>query len=81
MEKSEIWAGLGEIFAELFGADEAVKINENSQAKDVRGWDSMSHMELLSRVEEKFGIEFSYRDIASLDRVGDITDCVQKKLG
>lgn len=81
MSREQIKIVLWGIFTSLFGAEEAEKITESSQAKDVNGWDSLAHMELLEELEKRFRIRLSYREIASFERVKDIVDCLEKKVG
>ena len=81
MSREQIKIVLWGIFTSLFGAEEAEKITESSQAKDVNGWDSLAHMELLEEIEKRFRIRLSYREIASFERVKDIVDCLEKKVG
>lgn len=81
MTKVEIKERLNEIFIKTFGAEESKKITDNTQATDVDGWDSFAHMAILQEIEESFGVQFNYREIASFDRVGDIVTCLEKKLG
>lgn len=79
MNEQEIRSRLWEIFAEIFGAEEARAITDASQAKDVKGWDSLSHIELLARIEEAFHLKLIYREIVSFGHVGDIVACLVQK--
>jgi long-chain acyl-CoA synthetase len=40
-----------------------------SAPRDVPGWDSLSHLELVSAIEKEFSLRLSARDIMSLDRL------------
>src|SRR6266700_1239763 len=50
----------------------ALEIHEGLTAKDVAGWDSLSHFNLILAVEKEFGISLTTRDIRSMKNVGDL---------
>ena len=79
MERSEILKRVEEIFREELEIEDLV-LNDETTAEDVDGWDSLSHIQLVAAMEESFDIEFSSREILSWDNVGDLIDCISKKL-
>ncbi len=79
MQREEVKSILNEIFIKVFGKKEALKITDQSAAKDVNGWDSLGHMTLLSAIEDKFGITMSFAEIMSFNKVGDIVDYLINK--
>ena len=79
MERSEILAKVEEIFREELELDDLVLTNETT-ADDVEEWDSLSHVQLVAAMEEAFGIEFKSREILSWENIGDLIDCIEKKL-
>ncbi len=80
MTREQVKEMLSEVFAATFGPSEAKKITEASQAKDVKGWDSLGHITLLEAIESKFGLQLSFIEVSSFQRVGDIVDCLMKRL-
>ena len=70
---------LSEVFKAVFDDDE-LDITEESSANDVEGWDSMTHVLLLSAIEEQFGIEFNQKEVRKFQTVGDLLDSVNEKL-
>ncbi|MGQ0700495.1 MAG: AMP-binding protein [Panacagrimonas sp.] len=46
--------------------------------KDVPGWDSLAHMELVLAIEAEFGIRLSPREIMSMDRLDKALDRVRR---
>ena len=68
-----------EIFREELEQDELV-LTDKTTAEDVDGWDSLSHVQLVAAMEEAFGIEFKSREILSWDNIGDLIDCIEKKV-
>ena len=79
MERSDILKRVEEIFREELEVDDLVLTDETT-ADDVEEWDSLSHVQLVAAMEEAFGIEFKYREILSWENIGDLIDCIEKKL-
>lgn len=50
------------IFMEIFFV-EAEKLNSSFNFKDVEEWDSLTHLTLISELEDAFGIMFETDDI------------------
>jgi len=78
-DQAEILAGLGEIFAEVFGRE--VALSPALTAKDVAGWDSFKQIEIVMAVEERWGMRFSTRELDGLRCVGDLVAVVAGKAG
>ena len=68
---------LQEVFRSTF-EDDALVINRNTTAKDVVGWDSLTHVTLLVSLEERFGIRFKSSEVADLKNVGELLDLVER---
>ncbi|GAA3641576.1 acyl carrier protein [Flavivirga jejuensis] len=49
-------------------------------AADVDGWDSLSHMMILTKIEEKFNIKFKLRDLNKLKNMGTLVTVIQSKI-
>lgn len=56
-----------------------LEISEGMTAGDVRGWDSLSHINLVLAVEKEFGISLTTRDVRSMKNVGDLIQLVETK--
>jgi acyl carrier protein len=67
------------IFREVFD-DEGLLISDAMQAKDVKGWDSLTHITLIMAIEETFQIAFSTREVMGFQNVGDMMACLRAKL-
>lgn len=79
MTREEIVEKLTVIFREVFVESELV-INDNMTADDVDRWDSLSHMLMVTKVEEEFGIKFKLKDLNKMKNVGDLISLVESKL-
>ncbi|MCK9193465.1 MAG: acyl carrier protein [Nevskia sp.] len=49
-----------------------------SRPRDVPGWDSLAHLELVCALEKEFDLRLSSRDIMSLDRLDKALGLIQK---
>lgn len=79
MEKTEIIEKLTSVFQEVF-SDNSLVLNDEMTANDVERWDSLTHMLMISTVEEKFGVKFKLKELNKLKKVGDIIEILQEKL-
>jgi len=75
MEKFEIIGKLTSVFRTVFTNNTLVLTNELS-AKDVDGWNSLSHMMLISEIEDVFAIKFKLKDLNKMKNVGDIIEII-----
>lgn len=66
------------IFREVFENPE-LKIFPKMTAKDVKGWDSFNHINLIVALENAFDISFTTEEMASMGNVGDLIKILQRK--
>lgn len=79
MEAKEILSELEQIFREVFHNHLLVLTNELT-ANDVDGWDSLSHMLLISEIENVFSIKFKLKDLNKMRNVRDMIEIISSKL-
>jgi len=79
MASQEIYKQLTEIFRDLFD-DDTIVLTPETTAKDVDGWDSMMHVNVVLAVEMRFKIKFKTSEVESLHNVGHLADLVETKL-
>ena len=72
-----IVAQLNDIFRDVFESDDLV-IGLATTADDVAGWDSLTHVTLILRVERSFGIRLSSAEVADMQSVGDLTILIRQ---
>ena len=80
MSKNEIFEKLNEIFRDVFD-DEEITVTEETTAADIEDWDSLSHIMLLSAIEDEFGIKFDMKAVQSLKNVGAMVELIGSMLG
>jgi acyl carrier protein len=55
-------------------------IESTTVAQEVPGWDSLSHLKILSAVEKEFGVRFRSLEVIRLKNVGELQALVDQKL-
>lgn len=79
MSRQDIFAKLTEIFEDVFDR-EGIELAEETTAKDVEGWDSLTHIALLAAVEDEFDIKFDMKDVQGLKDVGALVSAIEAAL-
>lgn len=79
MDNSVIIEKLTAIFREVFN-DSTIVLQEEMTANDVDNWDSLTHMLMITKVEEEFGVKFKLKELNKLKKVGDLIATVSTKL-
>lgn len=77
MKREEIFEKLNEIFREVF-EDDNIVVTETTSAADIEDWDSLTHITLISSVEEEFDIKFSMKDVIGMKNVGEMVDIIME---
>ncbi|MGA2251123.1 acyl carrier protein [Terracidiphilus sp.] len=78
MDEQQIYARLTEIFSSVF--DDDIQVNPALSAKDVDGWDSLSHIRLILTIEKAFKIKFSTSEIGKLENVGQLVALIKARV-
>lgn len=79
MERTAIIEKLTAVFHEVFN-DNNIVLRDDMTAKDVENWDSLTHMLMITKVEEVFGIKFKLKELNKLKMVGDLINTIETKL-
>jgi acyl carrier protein len=67
------------VFRDVFD-DEAIEISEKTTAKDIDGWDSLNHINLIVATEQRFRVKFTTREVNGLANVGGLISLIQQKM-
>ena len=76
MSKDEVYFRLKGVFEDVFEDD--IELTDATTAADVPGWDSLSHVTLMLRVQSEFDISLPMKDIVHIRNVGDMVDLIMK---
>ena len=78
MTHEEVLKKLQFVFREVFD-DNEVTISDATTANDIEDWDSLTHMQLITEVEETFGIKFNIGEINSFANVGEMVRAIKER--
>lgn len=78
MNRQEIFEKLNEIFSDVF--DEEITVTPETTADDIEDWDSLTHITLISEVEDAFDIKFAMKDVLGMKNVGEMADIIEKNV-
>lgn len=78
IDDSQTYTRLTEVFHEVFD-DESIIATPGLTAKDVDGWDSITHIRLMLTIEKAFGVKFSVAQIGKLQTVGDLAKLIRER--
>lgn len=78
MDEQQIYAQLEEVFQNVFDED-SIQLTPWLSAKDVDGWDSLTHIQLMLAVEKAFKIKLSTSEIGKLENVGDLVGLIKTR--
>jgi len=74
----EIHQRLEELFHNVFN-DDAMTLRDEMTARDIPGWDSVAHVNLMFSIEQAFGIEFTGNEFAEFRNMGELKAYLAKK--
>jgi len=66
--------------SEIFEVEKE-EITEDKTPDDLENWNSISHMDLIARFEETFGIELDVEDITEMDSIGAMKRILKDQYG
>ncbi|NLI36546.1 MAG: acyl carrier protein [Bacteroidales bacterium] len=79
MNKQQIMSDLNTIFCQVLNKT-SLELSEETSAKDVDGWNSLTNMQIISDAEKHFNIRFKLREIIKMKNVGELCDAIQSKV-
>ena len=79
MERKEIISRVLKVFRDVFD-DDSIVINDETTSKDIEGWESLTHISLISSIEDEFSIKFNTKEVINMQNVGDMIDCIMEKI-
>ena len=77
--KASVTKSVLELISKILGRNLDLKV-VNLPRKEIDGWDSLIHMEIIFACEDLFQIEFTSEEMTSLNSVETIVDCICVKL-
>ena len=74
---NEIYERLSKVFTEVF--DEDITVTSDTTAADIEDWDSLTHITLISAIEDEFRMKFSMKEVVGMNNVGELADIVASR--
>ncbi|HSF24261.1 MAG TPA: acyl carrier protein [Blastocatellia bacterium] len=47
-------------------------MTDETTAPDIRGWDSVAHINLMFSIEQAFGVQFTGNELAEFKNIGEL---------
>ncbi len=77
MNREQIFSKLTTAFQSVFD-DDSIKLYDSTSANDIDEWDSLTHITLISEIEDAFNIHFEMKDVTKMKNVGELVDKIQE---
>ncbi len=79
MDRKEIIEKLTPVFRNILN-NQSLLITDELTANDVDSWDSLSHMLLITEIENAFSIKFKLRELNKMKNIGALVEIIQSKI-
>ena len=79
MERNDVITKLTAIFRKVFNSDSLI-LSDELTANDVDHWDSLTHMILITDIEDSFSIKFRLKELNRMRNVGEMIDVIISKI-
>jgi acyl carrier protein len=79
MENFEIKERIRKILIKIL-KHENFEMNDEMSAKDVAGWDSLTHMVIITEIEDEFNVKFKLKELNKLKNLSSLVELVNSKL-
>ncbi len=79
MTTEAILSRLLPLFRDVLDDDHLV-IHLESDAQSIPGYDSLAHINIITAIEQEFGVSFEFLELVRLRNVGDMVALVASKL-
>lgn len=80
MEREDLKNEIQKIAREIFAKSE-LEITDAMGAADVDTWTSLSFMQFLTAIEDKYGFKFKMMELLQLRNMGAVIDATLKHVG
>lgn len=80
MERDEIVSKIKTILVSVLKHEDFV-MNDELTAAAVNGWDSLTHMIIITDIENAFGVKFKLKELNKLNNMGNLIELITAKQG
>ena len=64
----------------IFSNEFTININDETQAPEVPGWDSLNHANIIVAIEKDYGVRFKGLEVLKCNNVGALQNLVNSKV-
>ncbi|WP_445733295.1 acyl carrier protein [Mariniflexile sp.] len=79
MNKEDILAKVNDAFVCVL-EHQNFKLTPKTTADDVDGWESITHMMIITEIERSFNIKFKLMDLMNMNNIGDLIKSIESNL-
>jgi acyl carrier protein len=79
MDSAAIIKDMQPIFRDVLDLPD-LQLTRQSNASNVEGWDSLSHVNLVMGIEKRYKIKIALGELQDLKNVGEMADLIHRKL-
>ena len=80
LDREKVVDRLNHLFRDIFDDDD-IAVTDDTEAADIDGWDSLTHIRLILGVEREFRIKMTAAEVGSLKNVGQMIDVIAARAG
>jgi acyl carrier protein len=77
MNREEILSKIARTIQDVLDTD--ATITEQTSASDIDGWDSLTHIQIISTIEKEFSLRFALGELQSLKNIEDTMNLILEK--
>ena len=74
----KIYDRINAVFRDFFDDDD-IDVDASTTADDIGDWDSLSHITLMSAIEEEFGVQFTMGEVSGMKNVGEMAQIIEAR--
>ena len=79
MQQEIIFTRIQEIIRAILKNDSIV-LSYETTSKDVKDWDSLTHMLIIAEIEKQFNVRIKFRELMKISNVGELVQTIEKKI-
>ena len=71
---------INDILKDILDLSEDELNNENTSLNDIESWDSMTHIVLITKLEDEYKLRFTNEEIVEMNTIGKIKDKIKSNI-
>lgn len=56
------------------------ELKDETTANDIDGWESITHMMIITEIEKEFNIKFKLMDLMNMNNIGDLIKTITSEI-